>query len=833
VTDTSPVAHLGLSASMIPCLEHDDPNRLLMGANMMRQWLPYDEPEPALVQSGYEPAAPDFWCGRNLLTAFIPWGGDTFEDGIVLSESGARRLGNSDHQLEPGDKLSNRHGSKGVVSRILPDDQMPRLADGASVELIFSGVTLLGRQNIGQLREAVLGCLAHVEGKPVVAPPFHGPPIDDLGPRLAPAGLDEDGRQMLRRPTGELLALPCALGWVYWGRTVHLAREKLKVATLEASEAQRQGEMEYAVLRQAGAFATIDEHFNTRAGDPERGQGAQRAPRGKGQEMALGQIEPAGPPAPRFAAMQRRLAAAGIEAGLAGEQVRFGFALPAGAALELARPMPHPWLNEHLVRAVDAFPVIPESEPLWPDWRPEHPSRFAEGPPMPEYVALAEANGRLARLLHSRAPQSLADQAAAQLETRLHDYFTALLTPVDVGFDSRVLFSGRTVLAPGPEMGYDQVGMPEEMAWALFGPFVAGAMDDAGAVTRRTAKAAAHLDELMARHWVLVHRAPSLSPNAFVALHPVREPGHALRLHPFACRLLDADFDGDQAAVYLSISTAGQQEAATLLSLSGHLQRDPQLLRELAPWKEAMWGLAWLSLAEEGRNELATLVGRSFPVAPFITRLSLSEALAQTLKEEGAEQTLAILDQLWRRGFAAAGETGLSLSPFAGLTWTLPTMPTNNDPRHWQEAVAQFCERLLADDQYTQDFGPYILAIKSGAVPDSHLRGLANVLGAQNVVQDVFGRPAVVRHGYRDGLTLADFWARIPGARAGLAQIAQQWEQAGRRLVAATQPRSFHVLARARRAEQPGIVFARAAATGEVEPLVDLDSRLFVGLGPG
>jgi hypothetical protein len=474
---------------------------------------------------------------------------------------------------------------------------------------------------------------------------------------------------------------------------------------------------------------------------------------------------------------------------------------------------------------------IAESEPLWPDWRPEHPSSFAEGPPMPEYVALAEANARLARMLHSRAPQSLSDQAAAQVETLLHGYFAALLTPVDVAFDSRVFFSGRAVLAPGPDLAYDQVGMPEEMAWALFGPFVASAIGDAGAVARRTEEAATHLDELMARHWVLVHRAPSLSPTAFVALHPLREPGPALRLHPFACRLLDADFDGDQAAVFLPVTAAGQQEAATLLSVSGHLQRDPQLLQVLAPWQEAMWGLAWLSLAAEGRDELAALVGRPLPLAtPFVTRAGLSEVLGKILAEEGAAPALAILDQLWRRGFAAAGETGLSLSPFAGLAWTLPPLPAGDEPARWQEVVAQFSERLLAYDQYAQDIGPYILAIKSGAVRDSHLRGLANVLGAQNVVQDVFGKPAIVRHGYRNGLTLADFLARIPGARAGLAQIAQQWEQAGRRLVAATQPRSFHVLARARRAEQPGVVFARAAAVGEVDPLVDLDSRLFVGL---
>ncbi|MEZ4664747.1 MAG: hypothetical protein R2911_45020, partial [Caldilineaceae bacterium] len=179
IVEDTPIAALGLSASMIPCLEHDDPNRLLMGANMMRQWLPFAKPEPALVQTGHEPAVADFWGGRNLLTAYLPWGGDTYEDGIVLSESAAQRLsnlhkgeawyGDTYRITEPGDKLSNRHGEKGVVSRILPDAQMPRRADGAPIELIFTSASLPNRLNIGQLVELLLGRIAHAEGAPFIA----------------------------------------------------------------------------------------------------------------------------------------------------------------------------------------------------------------------------------------------------------------------------------------------------------------------------------------------------------------------------------------------------------------------------------------------------------------------------------------------------------------------------------------------------------------------------------------------------------------------------------------------------------------------------------------
>jgi hypothetical protein len=100
--DDSAIAKLGPAASMIPLLSCDDANRALMGANMMRQWVEPEQREPALVQSGCEPELDELWCGRNLLTAFVSWGVDTYEDGIVVSESAATRL-DFPHALEPGD----------------------------------------------------------------------------------------------------------------------------------------------------------------------------------------------------------------------------------------------------------------------------------------------------------------------------------------------------------------------------------------------------------------------------------------------------------------------------------------------------------------------------------------------------------------------------------------------------------------------------------------------------------------------------------------------------------------------------------------------------------
>jgi hypothetical protein len=92
IVDDRPEAGFSVAALMVPFLEHDTETRILMGANMMRQWLVPPAPEPALVQTGYEPAVSTFWCGRNLLTAFIAWDAGALEDGIVISASCAKRL---------------------------------------------------------------------------------------------------------------------------------------------------------------------------------------------------------------------------------------------------------------------------------------------------------------------------------------------------------------------------------------------------------------------------------------------------------------------------------------------------------------------------------------------------------------------------------------------------------------------------------------------------------------------------------------------------------------------------------------------------------------------
>ncbi len=796
IIDERPEATLGLEAAMIPLLEHNAPERLLMGANMLRQWIVPPSPEPALIQSGNEPDAPDFWCGHNLLTAFLSWGEDTYEDGIVLSESCARRLSYT-HPVEPGDKLSNRHGVKGVVSRILPDDEMPHLADGTPVELIFNFISQHARAYFGQVREAVLSHIAHAGGRPMIIPPFHAPAEREIRSRLAQAGLPENGMERLMDGrSGNPLAGPSTVGWVYWGKLVHVAHEKLQVAT-DNSRGQRLNEYDYYALHQAGAVEVIREAFNTSAaGHPEGGPLSQR--------LIRGSLEQAGAPSPQLSALLKRLDVVGIRGELSESGLAFHLGEPEGVALDLAAPVAHPWLRGQVLTRIGVSGGTPVA-----------------------YQALTEANVRLGHILSSGAPASLRQQAQAQLAVRVQEYCATLLPAVQ--FAARVQFSGRAVLAPGPNLHLDQVGVAEELAWPLFGPLVARelAVEE---VRQRSEQATRVLDEIMARSWVMIHRSPAFTPQTFLAFHPVRIAGRVLRLHALACRLLQTDFDGDQAAIFLPLTEQAQQEAGERLAIAAHLARTPDLLHDLLPNNEALWGLASLSLTEEGKQKIVDSIGMNIvPAGEIVTRALLEEALQQILQRDGIPAALELLEKLARCGFAEARASGASISPFIGSRFPLPPAPAEDEGNQWNRYQQEVSERLAAHTDYTQpDLGPQLLAVKSGA--RGEIEQLTGLLSTQGVVKDILDRPVPIRHGYRDGLPPAELCTLAIGARESFAQVQREWIEMSQEIRKRDRAQSFHVLARAMRAEQPALVFAHAAAIGERDPLTDPDSRLFAGL---
>lgn len=792
IVDDRPELTLGLCASLIPFLEHDEPCRATMGANMLRQYLPPVTPERPLVSTGNEPDDPAYWCGYNLLTAYVPWGLESFEDSVALSESCAQRIGGP-IPVQIGDKLANRHGAKGVISRILPDAEMPHLPDGTCVDIVYDSMGLYSRMNFGQVREALMGCIAQREGVPAIVPPFAAPSEAELKARMQQVGLPEDGLELLTDgPQGEPLERRATVGIVYWGRLVHTAAQGYFAST-RPDGCQRQGELEYYALRNTGATENLREHFHLCASEAaEATTLAERVRSGLPLTFTF--------PSPRCTELIRRLATVGIAVDHGSSGLTFRFAAPVGDTLTLAHPIPHPWLPERPLAEVGVFQSS-----------------------MPEFRTLSEANARLARLLTTGAPETLRSRAVVELETAARRYLNALVPATLLRLQARPMFSGRAVAIPG-DLNHDQVGIPEEMAWTLFGPLLAREIGEE-AVEARSPETATRLDALMARSWVLVQRPPVIEPTGFLAYRPVRFPGQVIRLQAQANVSLNADFDGDILSIFLPLKEAAQQEAGEKLSLVGHLQRDPGLLANFLPTLPARAGLALLARTEEGREEIRLLAGlsTSLPDTP-LNRVGLLAIGQQILQTQGAEAAIAGLNRLAKRGVRHAKRSGLSLSPFLGSGFARFAAPQSASPALWEVYTEELIERLQTHAE-NDDLEPFLVAVRSGA--RSNYPILQKFVGAYGVVEDVDGRRVAVRHALRDGLTPQEFHTLCVGARKGIARAAAELESLSRTLRQANLPTGYGVLARAMRARHPGLVFARAAAAEQTDSLTDRDSRLF------
>jgi hypothetical protein len=823
-------AYLGITAACIPAMEHTSDARLLMGANMMRQWMPLSVPEAALVQTGHEPPvedAPDFWCGRNLLTAFISWGVDTHEDAVVLSRSAAARFA-SPAPLTVGDRLTHRHGAKGVVSRILPDEEMPHLPDGTAIEIIYGVASLPSRLNHGQVVEAVLGRLAVAEGRPVIAPPFAGPDVAEMQGRLVAAGLDPSGMEQLTNGKGGApFDHPSTVGYVYWGKNApHTVPSPMAMGDgvtptdgLSQNErtAIREGQIldpaDYAMLLRSGAVHTIHALYTLQAQtDGHAGTD-------------------------RLAALVDRLATIGVALNLDENGLVAALSAPPHG-VTLAERVPYPGVPTASMTAI------------------------AGSDAAPTFRSVQSANERLASL-HSIAdglvPETLYQPAIAALRRAVSEYVTKQVSPTCLRMVERVCYSGRAMAAPGDRnQRIEQVGLSDEMAWILFGPLLAQRrLADPAAVQERSNAAVSALDTLMNDCHVLVSGSVSIGEARMLALRPFRLPvgEHVVRIHPFHCALLDADFDGDHIVVYLPTSMDAQSEMAEKLTPLAQVTRNRALIGGLS-LHSALYGIASHSMTPGGRAEWNDMIGsvQRFP-SSFCTKSMVADGLALLYDQSGPAAALTAIERIYQRGFEVAKQSGASFPPFPAVP-DLPTAPPNaardDDWDSWRDAVADIlCARSAAGRFDNDGFGPILLYAASGA--RGTWRALARYVACTGSVDGshsfpgpgkyvFFGVKDVVRHSLRDGLTREEAISLMAGYRRSLKRAMLDYRidvgdgirGAAYDLAAPANPDAtgLHFMARALRSPDPVSVFARAAITGETDPLTDVDSRLFVGLPP-
>jgi DNA-directed RNA polymerase subunit beta len=185
-------------------------------------------------------------------------------------------------KLQVGDKLANRHGNKGVVSIIVPEEDMPFLPDGRRIDIILNPLGILARMNMGQIFETHLGWAAHKLNYRAIVPPMSGVVPEDIRKALKEAGLPEDGKTILYDgKTGEPFKEKVTVGYMYIMKLIHMAEDKIHARSIGPYSlitqqplrgrsffgGQRFGEMEVWALEAYGAVNILQEMLTIKSDD--------------------------------------------------------------------------------------------------------------------------------------------------------------------------------------------------------------------------------------------------------------------------------------------------------------------------------------------------------------------------------------------------------------------------------------------------------------------------------------------------------------------------------------------------------------------------------------
>ncbi len=390
------------------------------------------------------------------------------------------------------------------------------------------------------------------------------------------------------------------------------------------------------------------------------------------------------------------------------------------------------------------LPVIP------PDLRPMvhlDGGRFAASDLNDLYRRVINRNNRLKRLIEIGAPEVIQRNEKRMLQeavdTMLHNSARSAKAVFSVG-DKRKLrslsdmlkgkqgrfrqnllgkrtdYSGRSVIVVGPKLHLSECGLPKEMALKLFKPFVIGALikrdlaynvkSAEKLIEQNRREVWDSLEEVIEGKKVLLNRAPTLHRLGIQAFQPVLIEGKAIQIHPLVCPAFNADFDGDQMAVHLPLSTAAQVEASALIAATQNMLKPSTGEPTTAPTQDMVLGCYYLTLVRDGmlgegmvftdiseavnayrmgfvhlhakiKGRMAagekvyeTTVGRmifnSFVPKELgyrnevMNKNVLKNVVADAVQDIGQDRAVRLSDDLKRVGFKFASKSGLSISMY-------------------------------------------------------------------------------------------------------------------------------------------------------------------------
>ncbi len=207
--------------------------------------------------------------------------GDELQPGILKL---AKVFVAQKRKISVGDKMAGRHGNKGIVATIVPEEDMPFMEDGTPVDIVLNPLGVPSRMNLGQLYETMLGWAGEVLGKNFATPVFDGASPDEVKAELVNAGLPETGKTLLiDGKTGEYFNNPVTVGNIYMMKLSHMVDDKMHARSTGPYSlitqqplggkaqfgGQRLGEMEVWALQAYGAAHTLHELLTVKSDDVE------------------------------------------------------------------------------------------------------------------------------------------------------------------------------------------------------------------------------------------------------------------------------------------------------------------------------------------------------------------------------------------------------------------------------------------------------------------------------------------------------------------------------------------------------------------------------------
>ncbi len=290
--------------------------------------------------------------------------------------------------------------------------------------------------------------------------------------------------------------------------------------------------------------------------------------------------------------------------------------------------------NSPLGMVLDCIPVIP------PDLRPMvqlDGGRFATSDLNDLYRRVINRNNRLKRLIDLGAPEIIVNNEKRMLQEAVDALFdngrrgrpvtgpgnrplkslSDMLKGKQGRFrqnllGKRVDYSGRSVIVVGPQLKLHQCGLPKQMALELFKPFVMKRLVDLNhAQNIKSAKRMVErqrpvvwdvLEEVIGEHPVLLNRAPTLHRLGIQAFEPQLVEGKAIQIHPLVCTAFNADFDGDQMAVHVPLSSEAQAEARILMLSSNNILKPADGKPVTMPTQDMIIGLYFLTHRKPGEK---------------------------------------------------------------------------------------------------------------------------------------------------------------------------------------------------------------------------------------